>query len=87
MHRLETLNAYLASAEEVSDRRGFRAYAICDACGQVRVFTDGELCRDLQRWMDGQAFTLRRSTIELHGCCAKCSANCSAQAGQPRRSR
>ena len=55
-------------------RHGLKAFAICDNCGHVDEFTDNSLGRYLGRWMKDNAFSLRTSTIELHGKCEACVA-------------
>ncbi|WP_437881232.1 transcriptional repressor [Pseudomonas sp. LRF_L74] len=74
VHRLETINAYVACAHRVRCEHGVRAFAICDNCGHVDEFTDQDLARCLSRWIDGNAFALKHSTVELHGRCAVCAA-------------
>ncbi|EDY8730854.1 transcriptional repressor [Salmonella enterica] len=74
VHRLESLNAYVTCTHSEGCQQGFKAFAICDNCGHVDEFTDADLRRCLGRWMKHSAFSLSRSTIELHGRCATCSA-------------
>lgn len=71
-HRIETLNAYVPCAHPGSCQHGLRAFAICDNCGHVDEFADTDLRRCLDRWIKNNAFSLRSSTIELHGECAAC---------------
>ena len=73
VHRLETMNAYVACAHPVGCEHGVRAFAICDNCGHVDEFTDQDLARCLGRWTQGHAFSLNQSTVELHGLCASCA--------------
>lgn len=73
VHRLESLNAYVPCTHSDGCRRGLMAFAICDECGHVDEFTDDGLGRCLGRWMKNNAFSLRSSTIELHGKCAACA--------------
>lgn len=73
VHRLETLNAYVSCAHSCGCQRGFKAFAICDDCGHVDEFNDEDLGRCLGRWMKNNAFSLRNSSIELHGRCAACA--------------
>lgn len=73
VHRLESLNAYVSCNHSEGCTHGPMAFAICDECGQVDEFTDDGLGRCLGRWMKNNAFSLRSSTIELHGKCAACA--------------
>ncbi|MFT3802800.1 MAG: Fur family transcriptional regulator [Burkholderiaceae bacterium] len=81
VHRLESLNAYMPSTHSSDCRRDLKAFAICDDCGQVDEFTDSDLGRCLGRWVKNNAFSLRRSTIELHGKCAACAGTDHASEG------
>ncbi|AGR69052.1 Fur family transcriptional regulator [Burkholderia pseudomallei] len=73
VHRLETLNAYVSCTHPGRCQHDFRAFAICDVCGHVDEFANTDLRRCLGRWIKESAFSLRSSTIELHGECATCS--------------
>jgi Fur family zinc uptake transcriptional regulator len=73
VHRLETLNAYVPCARPGNCQHDFRAFAICDNCGHVDEFVDSGMRRCLGRWIKNNAFSLRKSTIELHGECGTCS--------------
>lgn len=73
VHRLATLNAYVPCNHAVDCQHGFRAFAICDQCGHVDEFSERDLGRCINRWTESKAFSLRSSTIELHGKCADCA--------------
>lgn len=75
VHRLETMNAYVACTHPAACKHGVRAFAICDNCGHVDEFTDQDLTRGLGRWIARNAFSLNHCTVELHGRCAACSAS------------
>lgn len=79
VHRLETLNAYVSCSNTCECRVGFRVFAICDNCGLVHEFFDKELGGWLEQWTKDNAFKLETSTIELHGCCSKCSSTPDAE--------
>ena len=73
VHRLATLNAYVPCNHAVDCQHGIRAFAICDQCGHVDEFSERDLGRCINRWTKSKAFSLRSSTIELHGKCADCA--------------
>ena len=79
VHRLESLNAYVACREDGCDADDFKAYAICDTCGRVEESARVDLGRDLRLWMDGQDFKLQRPVIELHGICRGCNPDSQGQ--------
>ncbi|MGO2131811.1 MAG: Fur family transcriptional regulator [Halomonas sp.] len=72
VHRLESLNAYTA-CNLSGDCLGSAAFVICDDCGVIDELNDAELQRDLASMASRHGFTLRRSTIELHGTCTRCA--------------
>ncbi|MFM2325683.1 MAG: hypothetical protein RL244_2562 [Pseudomonadota bacterium] len=73
VHRLDSLNAYVACTQPLTCRPGHAAFAICDDCGAVDEFDDAALGRALGRWARSSAFALRKTAIELHGQCAACA--------------
>lgn len=72
VHRLDSMNAYLACAQPDCHAGDTVAFAICDRCGQVEEFEDVGLRERLRRHFDSTGFKARRGTIELHGDCAAC---------------
>lgn len=73
VHRLESLNSFVACAHPHDHQHRLVAFAICDKCGQVDEFCDPIIEERLKGWAKGDAFTLARTTIELRGTCANCS--------------
>lgn len=70
VHRLESLNAFVACAHRHGE--GPTAFAICDTCGQVEEFTDPDIGRGLTRWSSNQPFAISKVTVELRGLCRDC---------------
>ena len=70
IHRIETLNAFVACHHH--DHREAAAFAICDDCRQIWEFT---LPREagLTAVADSKGFKTRQTTVELHGQCADCA--------------
>ncbi|MEZ5741335.1 MAG: Fur family transcriptional regulator [Burkholderiaceae bacterium] len=75
VHRLESLNAFVACQHPAGDAHGLTAFAICNDCGQVEEFHDDSVGRRLTRWAGERAFSLHKAAIELRGQCARCRAN------------
>lgn len=75
VHRLESMNAYVSCRHSGSCHHAARAFAICDNCSHVDEFSDDELARCLGRWTSGNGFSLRHSTVELHGLCGSCASS------------
>lgn len=78
VHRLESLNAFVACAEphdhSHAHRHGMTAFAICDQCSQVTELSDEAIGEQLGHWVGATGFTAKRAVIEFRGTCAKCAA-------------
>ena len=73
-HRLESLNAFVACADEHCHRAGLIAFAICGNCGKVDEFADPLIEERLGGWAGAQGFKIERTTMEIRGKCADCVA-------------
>ncbi len=74
VHRLESLNAFVACSHPGCDGHQTIAFMICERCGQVDEITDPALARRLKKLADDAIFALNSSTIELRGLCRSCQA-------------
>ena len=74
VHRLESINSFVACAHPHDHRHGLIAFAICNDCGQVDEFSDDVVEQRLTGWAQDHAFKLAKTTIEMRGTCANCIA-------------
>jgi len=74
VHRLESLNAFVACRHEKCHDTGFVAFAICEACGHVSEFSDTEVTQRLGAWAKKNRFAATKTTIEIRGECRSCTA-------------
>lgn len=74
VHRLESLNAFVACSEKHDHSHRMTAFAICDKCGQVTEFSDEQIEEQLDRWVGSTGFAPKKAVIEFRGTCAKCAA-------------
>ena len=74
VHRLESLNAFVACSHEDCHDSGLIAFAICEQCGLVSEFSDQEVSKRLTHWIAEHEFTNTKTTIEIRGDCRDCSA-------------
>jgi Fur family zinc uptake transcriptional regulator len=74
VHRLESLNAFVACAELHDHSHRMTAFAICDTCGQVAEFSDHAIGEQLDDWVGSTGFVAKKAVIEFRGTCAKCRA-------------
>lgn len=74
VHRLESLNSFVACAHPHDHRHGIVGFAICGTCGQVDEFSEAAVEKRLRGWANEHSFQLSKTTIELRGTCAECLA-------------
>lgn len=74
VHRLESLNAFVACAHPHCHAQGLIAFAICEDCGQVDEFSDQVVRERLGAWTADHGFKAEKTTIEIRGHCAECQA-------------
>jgi Fur family zinc uptake transcriptional regulator len=74
VHRLESLNAFVACAEPHDHSHGMTAFAICDKCGQVVEMSDHDVGEQLDYWVRSTGFAAKKAVIEFRGTCGKCLA-------------
>jgi Fur family zinc uptake transcriptional regulator len=81
IHRLESLNAFVACAHRDSEccggsghGHGTVAFAICESCGRVSEFHDDAVAHRLDDWATGRGFKPAKTTIEIRGLCQNCAA-------------
>ena len=78
VHRLESLNAFVACAEPHDHDHSMTAFAICDSCGQVMELSDHDVSHRLEDWVRSTGFSPKRAIIEFRGICESCRASISA---------
>jgi len=74
VHRLESMNAFVACAEPHDHSHRMIAFAICDKCGQVAEFSDEKVGKSLDAWVGSTGFAAKKAVIEFRGTCAACAA-------------
>ena len=74
VHRLESLNAFVACAGPHDHGHAMTAFAICDSCGQVAEISDHAVGEQLDDWVGSTGFVAQKAVIEFRGTCAKCRA-------------
>jgi len=73
VHRLDSLNAYVACTHPHPHTHGLAAFAICGHCGQAEEIASEAVTKQLKSWSRSHAFKLESATIEMRGTCAHCS--------------
>jgi len=73
IHRLESLNAFVACAHPQCHKHDLIAFAICEKCTQVTEFSDSAIENLVGAWSLQNDFKVSNTTLELRGLCAKCA--------------
>ncbi|WP_294642813.1 Fur family transcriptional regulator [uncultured Aureimonas sp.] len=73
VHRLESLNAFVACAHPHACAYALTAFAICEKCGAVTEFADAAVEARLAGWAGERGFVPKRTTVEIKGLCAACA--------------
>lgn len=74
VHRIESLNAFVACPHP--DEHGSKtiAFAICETCGAVWEFADAAVQQRLSDWSRDNRFQMESTILEIRGRCANCMA-------------
>lgn len=72
VHRLESLNSFVACDHGACGDSGTVVFAICDTCDSVTEIASPKLIKDLIKTAHDIDFSPKRSTIEIHGDCFSC---------------
>jgi Fur family zinc uptake transcriptional regulator len=73
VHRLESLNAFVACRHPGCDGHTTVAFTICEQCGRVAEVSDTALVERIREIADASGFRVSKSTVELRGLCADCA--------------
>ncbi|MCR9236001.1 MAG: transcriptional repressor [Alphaproteobacteria bacterium] len=73
VHRLESLNAFVACSHPTCADHTTVVFAICDTCGLVDEVADERLASNLKEVADDHRFVLKQSIVELRGTCNDCA--------------
>lgn len=72
VHKLESLNAFIACSHPHCGTHSVSAFGICDKCETVFEIADDGLNANLQELAKAHSFISNRAVIELRGICATC---------------
>ena len=74
VHRLESLNAFMACNHHHGDHHHAAVFLICQTCGRVSEATDPALDEALVGLARRNDFALHDAAVEMRGLCAECAA-------------
>ena len=70
LHRVESLNAFIACVEA---REHISQFLICRSCGNTRELSDRSVVSTLRKAAGAAGFAPDRFTVEVSGTCVSCS--------------
>ena len=74
VHRLESLNAFVACRHTECGDRGQTVFMICETCGKAIEITDSAISKRLKSLAGDVGFDLQKAAVELRGTCEACRA-------------
>ena len=72
VHRLESLNSFVACQHPHCDTRATMVFAICSKCSHVSELAGDQLETELTALASSDKFSMQAATIELRGICGNC---------------
>ena len=72
VHRLESMNAFVACAHPACHAVEMVGFAICETCGKALEFADNDVAEILSGWASANGFDAKSTSIEIKGTCASC---------------
>ncbi|MEM9205774.1 MAG: Fur family transcriptional regulator [Pseudomonadota bacterium] len=73
VHRLESLNAFVACRHDECQDQGQTVFMICEPCGKTIEITDEATAKRLKAITKDAAFSVESTTVELRGSCKECA--------------
>ncbi len=73
VHKLESINSFVACAHGHPHGHGMAAFTICDQCGRADEFADDVVEAQLKQLAHDRRFQLSQTIIEMRGTCEDCS--------------
>ena len=75
VHRLESLNAFVACRHSACDDHKAIVFMICSNCSHVSEIPDSALSKRLKILAQDVHFALNKTTVEMLGVCSRCRAS------------
>ena len=72
VHRLESMNAFIACSDRSCEKTDGTAFVICNRCEHVQEVCDDSVSLFLAGLTEKTKFKASKTSIELHGVCDAC---------------
>ncbi|WP_455476785.1 Fur family transcriptional regulator [Bartonella sp. B41] len=73
IHRLESVNAFMACLHPENCQHELTIFTICDNCGKVNEIQNQIIVYSVQQMVQEFDFQAHKSTVEIRGICEKCT--------------
>ena len=73
VHKLESVNAFMACSHPEHQKHGLTVFIICEKCHRVTEIESPVLAGDILKMTQKEGFSPRTTTIEIQGLCTKCN--------------
>lgn len=83
VHRVESLNAFIACRSHSHDKSTETLFAICIKCGRVQEIDDKGLGERVQELARSSTFLISQKTLEVRGFCVDCLPDAESEASPP----
>lgn len=75
VHRLESVNAFMACSHPEQHGHGITVFIICDKCNSVSELESSSIADTILEMTQKIGFLPHTSTIEIRGLCSNCNKN------------
>jgi len=72
VHRLASMNAFIACSHPWGEDHTLVAFAICKTCGSITEFDDEAVINNIKKRMQAILFRPQSITLEIQGMCILC---------------
>ncbi|MCZ2204473.1 Fur family transcriptional regulator [Bartonella sp. A05] len=72
VHRLESVNAFMACSYPQNCQHELTTFIICDSCGKVNEIQGQKIVHSVKQITQEFGFQAHRITVEVRGICKKC---------------
>ncbi|AQT43350.1 transcriptional regulator [Bartonella apihabitans] len=73
VHKLESVNAFMACSHPDHQKHGLTVFIICEQCNRVTEIENPILAGDILKMTQKEGFSPRTTTIEIQGLCTECN--------------
>ena len=73
VHKLESVNAFMACSHPDQHNHGLTVFIICEKCSRVSEIENPLIAENILQMTQKEGFLPRTTTIEIRGLCTRCN--------------